>query len=166
MRPASRTGALLKRWRKWSARLGLATALLLLAVGGHSQPDDIRLDQVEAFGQRQRPPVLFPHLQHLDAGIECTACHHRYQGGNNIVDEAELEEGAPGIRCASCHGLTTGKRLSPELDLPERNLRQAYHALCIPCHRQVRRRGEQAAGPVTCGGCHPRQRQAQTAAAE
>ena len=65
--------------------LGIAT--FLGAVNLDAQPDDISLDENEVFSSRSRPAVEFPHMQHIDAEIECSDCHHRFQGGENVVDE-------------------------------------------------------------------------------
>jgi c(7)-type cytochrome triheme protein len=115
------------------------------------------LDDQSVFTDRSRPPVAFPHIQHIDAEIECSDCHHRFKGGENIVDEAELEEDAEGIKCSSCHKNETGFQFKPDLDPTKRNLQQAYHRMCTGCHRQVSKDKKQS-GPVTCGECHPKKK--------
>jgi hypothetical protein len=132
----------------------VAVGLLLFAVGLRAQPEDILLDNHSVFTTRERPSVAFPHMEHINNGIECKTCHHRFQGGKNILDETELQEGAEGIKCSSCHKEKPGFRFAPDLDSTKRNLQQAFHRLCIGCHRQVSQAGKKA-GPVTCGACHP-----------
>jgi c(7)-type cytochrome triheme protein len=135
--------------------MGMVTVgLLLLAVGLRAQPEDILLDDHTVFTSRERPAVAFRHMYHISNGIECKTCHHRFQGGKNILDEMELQEGAEGIKCSSCHKTTLGFRFAPDLDPTKRNLRQAFHRQCMGCHRQVGQEGKKA-GPVTCGQCHP-----------
>lgn len=136
--------------------LGIAT--FLCTVNLDAQPDDISLDDNTVFTGRSRPAVEFPHLLHFDdAGIECSECHHRFKGGENVVDEGELEEDAEGIKCSSCHKSEAGFRFTPDLDPTKRNLQQAYHKLCTGCHRQVSKE-EEKSGPVTCGECHPKKK--------
>lgn len=133
--------------------LGIAT--FLWAVNLDAQPDDISLDDKEVFISRSRPAVEFPHIQHIDAEMECSDCHHRFKGGENVVDEGELEEDAEGIKCSSCHKSEAGFRFKPDLDTTKRNLQQAYHRMCTGCHRQVSK-DKKKSGPVTCGECHPK----------
>ena len=137
--------------------LTVAVGILLWAVNLDAQPEEILLDNHSVFTNRSRPPVAFPHMQHIDAGMDCSDCHHRFKGGKNIVDEGNLEEGAEGIKCASCHKDKTAFRFKPDLDPTHRTLRQAYHFMCIRCHRQVIR-DKKKSGPVTCGDCHPRKK--------
>jgi len=123
----------------------LGIGSLLWAVNLDAQPEDILLDDQSVFTDRSRPPVAFPHIQHIDAEIECSDCHHRFKGGENIVDEAEL------------HKNKTGFQFKPDLDPTKRNLQQAYHRMCTGCHRQVSKDKKQS-GPVTCGECHPKKK--------
>ena len=143
----------------WMVILGIGT--LLWVVNLSAQPDDIVLDDQSVFASRSRPAVPFPHIQHIDAEIECNSCHHRFKGGENIVDEGELEEDAEGIKCSSCHKSEPGFRFQPDLDASKRNLQQAYHRMCMGCHRQLKKEKKKA-GSVTCGGCHPKKTAAQS----
>jgi c(7)-type cytochrome triheme protein len=137
----------------------LAVGSLLLAVNLDAQPEDIVLNDQSVFTSRSRPAVEFPHQLHFDdAGIECRECHHRFKDGENIVDESELYEGAEGVKCSSCHKNKTGFRFKPDLDPTKRTLRQAYHRMCIGCHRKLSRDNEKS-GPVTCGVCHPKKKE-------
>ncbi|MEE8316419.1 MAG: cytochrome c3 family protein, partial [Syntrophobacteria bacterium] len=65
----------------------LSIASFLWAVNLDAQPDDILLDEQSVFAKRQRPAVDFPHMQHIDAELECSDCHHRFKDGENIQDE-------------------------------------------------------------------------------
>jgi DNA-directed RNA polymerase subunit RPC12/RpoP len=73
---------------------------------------------------------------------ECLACHHDYKDGINVLNEDDLEEGNPAIRCAACHN---GQG---ELDR-----QKAFHRQCMGCHIETRKAG-QATGPEMCGTCH------------
>ena len=143
----------------WLVILGVGS--ILWAVNLDAQPDDILLDDQAVFTNRSRPAVDFPHMQHIDAEIECSDCHHRFKDGENVVDEGELEEDAEGIKCAACHKNESGFKFAPDLDPTKRTLQQAYHRMCMSCHRQMKKENEKA-GSVTCGGCHPKNKAAQS----
>jgi c(7)-type cytochrome triheme protein len=144
---------------RWGQLLGwigiLGMGICIWTVNLNAQPEEIKLDDHTVFTARQRPAVAFPHMLHIDAGTECKSCHHRFKDGENILDEAQLEEGAAGIKCAACHKNRTGFWFNPDMDPTKRTLQQAYHRLCIGCHRQLRQDNKKA-GPLTCGECHPR----------
>ncbi len=100
----------------------------------------------KSFMERQRPPVNFldaMHDMHMDS-YECLTCHHRYENGENVLDESELEEGNPDISCSACH--------NSEAKI---ELREAFHGQCIECHD---RHNDQEGGslPILCGECHVR----------
>ncbi len=106
-----------------------------------AQPDAMTI-QSPTFQKRGRPPVPFPHSRHIEGGLSCKECHHRYDQGKNILDEAELEAGKPGIRCQECHG--------PKARL---DLQTAFHRQCLDCHRTNKKEGKKT-GPFFCGECH------------
>jgi len=148
------------RWLRfllWVGILGMGVCTWTLQL--NAQPESILLDDHTGFTNRERPAVAFPHMSHINNGIECKTCHHRFQGGKNVLDEMELQEGAEGIKCSSCHKDKAGFRSAPDLDPTKRNLQQAFHRQCMGCHRQVSQEGKKA-GPVTCGACHPRKTKA------
>jgi hypothetical protein len=94
----------------------------------------------------QRPPVLFLekyHDQHME-NQDCLECHHKYETGENILDEGDLEEGDPEILCASCHN-----------NKVKYNLQQAFHRQCIGCHDRLCA-AKMKTGPSLCGECHIR----------
>ena len=104
------------------------------------------------FERRQRPSVNFLdtfHDGHM-VNLNCLDCHHRYEDGENVLEEADLYGGGDEIRCASCHYPGSG------LDLMD-----AYHRLCIGCHDRESRGGT-VNGPVLCGECHVRPTTTQT----
>jgi len=113
-----------------------ATVLALISGSLWAQPDQIILKS-PSFKTRERPPVPFPHLRHIEAGLSCNECHHRYEKGKNVIDEGELEAGKPGIRCHECHS----SKSSPQV-------RDAFHRQCIDCHKKSKK------GPLFCGECH------------
>jgi hypothetical protein len=115
----------------------LIAAFLALIPGDlWAQPDQITLES-PTFKTRERPTVPFPHLRHMEAGLSCKECHHRYEKGKNLIDEGELEAGKPGIRCHECHSFKS----SPQV-------RDAFHRQCIDCHKKSKK------GPLFCGECH------------
>lgn len=102
----------------------------------------------DPFENRQRPPSDFlaefhdPHMESQD----CKACHHRYEDNENVLEESELEEGNPDIRCASCHN-----------DSSKTDLQKAFHHQCMGCHDKLSQKGQKT-GPSLCGECHRRQK--------
>jgi hypothetical protein len=105
-----------------------------------AQEDDILLGAEGGMpGQRAAPD--FSHDLHM-AVLDCLACHHAYEDGLNVLDEDELVEGNPAIRCGACHN-----------DQADLKRQEAYHRQCIGCHIDTRKAG-QASGPEMCGACH------------
>ena len=90
---------------------------------------------------RQRTPVAFSHELHMGL-YECLDCHHKYENGENVLDEDDLVEDSPEVNCGACHD-----------DKASIDRQRAYHRQCMGCHIQVRKAGE-ASGPEMCGACH------------
>jgi c(7)-type cytochrome triheme protein len=113
--------------------------VLLFASLGIGQPDTLVLKHSGAVGKEERSPVVFPHNRHLESGFSCKDCHHRFEKGQNVLDEGDLVEDNEGIRCSSCH------------DSQSRvDLREAFHHQCMNCHLKKK----QSTGPRFCGQCH------------
>jgi hypothetical protein len=105
-----------------------------------------RTDPNDVFGHRQRPPVQFLEKYH-DLHMEdqdCLECHHKYENGENILDEGDLEEGDPEILCSSCHNNNV-----------KYDLQQAFHRQCMDCHDRLSA-AKMKTGPSLCGECHIR----------
>ena len=138
-------------------RLTLLLLLLPVLFGisrAAERKDELVIDTPDAYREKQRTAVLFPHELHV-GDFECLACHHDYKDGENILDENTLEVGNPDLRCAACHN-----------DAADTDLEEAYHHQCIGCHRQFRIHSwcevcdkkvwltGSAPGPELCGECH------------
>ena len=124
----------------------LAAMIVLTGSVLMAQQDKMVLDSSHTLKKKGRPVVTFPHNQHVEAGLDCKACHHLYQNGKNVLDESKLEAGNPNIRCSNCHG--------SKLHL---NLQQAFHDQCIGCHAGYHHQKEKKkTGPRYCGECHIR----------
>jgi len=108
-----------------------------------AQPDTLTL-MSPGVQTRERPPVPFPHGRHMEEGLSCKDCHHRYEQGKNVLEESDLEPGKPGIRCQACHG--PGGRGS---------LREVFHRQCLSCHQEKQKVGRKNV-PRYCGECHVR----------
>lgn len=104
----------------------------------------LHIADFSVFRKLTRPGVDFPHERHYNLDIGCLDCHHRYDGGVNVLGEEELQPGTPAVSCGSCH--------SRALDLE-----RSYHRLCIGCHGKMKQRGS-GHGPVMCGQCHSKKR--------
>ena len=105
-------------------------------VGVETRADVIFIDTLARFGPLQRQPVAFQHDLHTKALLretdkDCTLCH--------MVDE----RGSLSLLF---------KRLQ---DTDTQGMLDLYHDNCMGCHARLRKAGAEA-GPVTCGGCHPR----------
>ena len=108
----------------------------------YGQEEILVLDHPDAFFEKQRPAVNFPHEIHMGE-FDCLDCHHDYnEAGENILDAGVLEEGNEEILCSSCHDATTVV-----------DIQSAFHQQCMGCHRGFRTAGE-ATGPELCGECH------------
>lgn len=93
----------------------------------------------ERFSKTERPPVLFPHNQHVTALEQqgCSACH------------SQNDEGA------------FSYTYPPVIKGDSKNAyRQAFHQHCIGCHKNPELVGN-TKPPVTCGECHARKPKAQ-----
>ena len=104
------------------------------------QEEELVLDNPDAYVEKHRPEVIFPHDLHMGE-FDCLDCHHDYdEDGENVLDEDTLEEGNEDILCTACHDVC---------------LRELYHKQCMGCHRDFRIAGD-ATGPELCGECHIR----------
>lgn len=120
----------------------VAALLVLVASPLSAQPDKIVFDPLKIFGKSKRPAVAFAHNQHVELGLSCKDCHHVYEKGKNVLDEAKLEQGNQAIRCSACHG--------PRFRI---DLEEAFHDQCIGCHRRSQKEKKKT-GPRFCGECH------------
>ena len=107
-----------------------------------SAQDHITKLEHNIFVDRQRPAALFFHTVHAeDEGIDCLECHHIYDSsGENVWDDSEESD------CTACHLLEDSGKLMPAM--------KAFHDICKGCHVREEK------GPVTCGECHPRTKEA------
>lgn len=98
-------------------------------------------EDIEFGGEKTRGPVAFPHELHMDS-FECLDCHHDMKDGENVLDEADLEEDNQDIYCGSCHNADS-----------KIERREAFHYQCMGCHDKFRMTQEPT-GPTLCGECH------------
>lgn len=92
--------------------------------------------------KKKKSPVSFPHLRHQEM-FTCNQCHHSV---NANMEKTPYIKGQEIKKCASCHNLYTNYS---ELT----SFKQAAHALCKTCHRNMANSGK--AGPIDkCVGCH------------
>jgi len=85
-------------------------------------PDSITIKDV----QKSKPPVVFPHKEHVKH-MKCADCHHK--------DAAGKEQ-----KCFNCH--------KAEKKGDAVALKDAMHTKCKGCHQKM------AKGPTKCDGCH------------
>jgi hypothetical protein len=122
--------------------LGLAALLLAQAAFGGKVPEIIVLDKCK----KRKPPVKFFHVKHhkriAKLGQNCTVCHHK-------GDPAKGPKAGKG--CPSCHmkpvkGLGTCQDMSLK--------KNPFHARCIGCHKEQKKKGKLVKGPTRCNKCH------------
>ena len=127
---------------------------LTVAVPAIAQPDEDVIELNSSIIKVHTMPIVqFNHYAHMDDyGIECSRCHHVYQGGKNV-----WEDGDPVKKCEECHNDPTTKN---ELRLPAKNLnlKWAFHKNCIGCHREYNKENKVEAAPVKCQNCHVEQK--------
>ncbi|MEF2230535.1 MAG: cytochrome c3 family protein [Pseudodesulfovibrio sp.] len=112
-----------------------------LAWAGPMAPDDMRLAPPAGWPST-KPCVEFSHASHSDAKIDCTICHHTWDGKGPIQS----------CSAAGCHD-QQGKT-GPQA------LYAAFHAKdaqssCLGCHKTANAR-DGANLPVGCKDCHAR----------
>ena len=133
--------ALLKKIFSYTALL-IPLAIFIALPCAFGQEEELTLNNPDAYGEKDRPEVIFPHEIHMGE-YECLDCHHDYNEiGENVFDEDTLEEGNEDLMCVSCHDSGT-----------DVDLKNAFHRQCIGCHRDLRKAGE-ATPPELCGECH------------
>ena len=112
-------------------------AVLMLIGGATFAQEEITAVEDSAFGDHtRRPRVVFQHDAHNEAAaFEYAACHHIYEDGQLLEDEAPEDR-----ECSKCHADTDDPQ---HLDLVT-----AYHNRCKGCHEEEKK------GPVICSECH------------
>jgi hypothetical protein len=110
-------------------------------------------DDVEAV----RSPVEFPHGVHFD--YKCKECHHTWDGKTPVLN----------CTAAGCHD-SSASLLKTEPEKAYRYYKNAYHDMCISCHKKIKAANEEIemarkniytplpkTGPTGCVQCHPKQ---------
>ncbi|HKG23407.1 MAG TPA: cytochrome c3 family protein [Blastocatellia bacterium] len=151
-----------------------ATALLSPLVLGSRAGDSSEFLQAGRPAQTARPvmfdaqgrrgPVLFDHKKHeaalnpdpaaphkAPANLACVGCHHTVKA----VTEARQFQ-----KCSSCHGAEGDSRNPDDREGFDLNSREAFHRLCIGCHKAsgVRASNERLTNVsfTRCSECHDR----------
>lgn len=113
--------------------------------------------------ESKRAEVAFPHAVHFS--YSCHQCHHKW---NN---EASIS----GCSATGCHDLAEAPKdengkPSKDALLQGRYFKNAYHAMCIGCHKEIKQQNKvleasriqggtkmAATGPTGCVQCHPKE---------
>ena len=110
--------------------------------------------------EAQRSEVTFPHAVHFS--YSCQQCHHKWDretpiascGTSGCHDLAELPKDEQG-------------RVTTDPQLKIRYYKNAYHSMCIGCHKEIKQHNQKAeamqlagatikpTGPTGCIQCHP-----------
>lgn len=122
---------------------------------------DITLEALSSDAQRES--VTFPHTLHF--GFNCQVCHHAQDYRSPVV----------GCTTSGCHDLAEAPRNDEGRLIKDKNqsiryYKNAYHELCIGCHKEIKQknRSQEAsklalgealmpAGPTGCIECHPKE---------
>jgi hypothetical protein len=109
-------------------------------VPSQGRADVIVIDGLKAFGDLERPAVMFHHDKHTEV-----------LAGQNKD-------------CSTCHE-TVKDKLSPKFkrvqDSDKETVMEIYHGQCIGCHKESKAPNKQS-GPETCGECHVQDAPAQS----
>lgn len=133
------------------------------AISGKETKDDMCIpmgeielkapDSVESI----RPPVRFPHSSHFD--YSCKQCHHTWDGSEQVQ----------GCMTSGCHDLDKApkKVKGAKSDDDIQYYKNAYHAQCIGCHKDIKAKNKEIelsvsvtkpklmkTGPTGCIQCH------------
>jgi len=116
----------------------LTAALAWAAV---KAPADLKLGPPEGM-KVTKTLVDFSHAKHGAAKVECTTCHHTWDGKSDVKSCAS----------AGCH------------DQPGKKGENAYYTAfhfkktdksCLGCHKVMKKKGNKVV-PVACKACHPK----------
>lgn len=153
----------MSRWQMVVAVLVVTGLVFGLAWADETQMcvpmGDIELKSIS--GEAERSAVTFPHAVHFS--YSCQQCHHKW----------DLQKPISGCSATGCHDLAKApvdKDGKPSKDtlLQARYFKNAYHAMCIGCHKEIKKQnkileatqiqgGEKLmpTGPTGCIQCHP-----------
>ncbi|QGY41504.1 cytochrome C [Pseudodesulfovibrio cashew] len=124
------------------ATLTLLAVLLTatLACAAPKAPADMMLAPPAAM-KASKTPVAFSHDLHGKAEVQCTTCHHTWDGKSEIQSCAS----------AGCHD-QPGKK-GPEAYYTAFHSKKKDNS-CLGCHKIVKKQGKVV--PVSCKECHPK----------
>ena len=112
--------------------------------------------------EAKRSTVEFPHAVHFD--YSCQTCHHKWENDENLT----------GCMTSGCHDMAQAPKKeavkADDADAELKYYKAAYHAMCIGCHKEIKKQNEAlaasgkvlrdklpATGPTGCNGCHPKE---------
>lgn len=111
--------------------------------------------------EAKRAAVEFPHAVHFE--MSCRDCHHMW----------ELTEPVQNCTTSGCHDLDTLPRIGDTKKVDKETAikyyKEAFHTLCISCHKQGKMSIKKmeasntsidelpSAGPTGCIQCHPKE---------
>ena len=132
-----------RTFKGWTCRSIIAVVICLAAIAvwataptseeaGQPRVDIIRIDGLKAFGELERPPVVYLHQKHTEAlaakNKDCSACH--------LSEKDQM----------------SFKYMRLE-NTDKKAVMDIYHDNCITCHTDMRAAREKT-GPVVCAECH------------
>jgi hypothetical protein len=117
---------------------GLLAVALTATIALAQQPTQVTIEKCAD----TQGAVAFDHATHASRAENCGTCHHNQP--DLTAESTEVEN------CRSCHLNPTEGVLGCTDRSPSAN---AYHALCMGCHRTASRE-EGVSAPIRCNGCH------------
>lgn len=110
-----------------------AAAILLLAAGlviaKEEAPAKVDLSHYKG----AKAVVKFEHKNHIDAKVECRACHH-------------IKKDKKDVKCSECH------KKDAEDKTP--GFKDAFHKACKGCHVKKLEKNKDLKVPTKCNECH------------
>ena len=137
-------------WLRWIALLLSVAVTACATMTATIPPDKSVITLTPKFG-----PVTFSHQRHSEfEAVGCATCHHTMESGDEPIPS-----------CYSCHearyySIARIKKAGPDQAGAEKtepqvpNAQQAFHGLCVGCHKD-RRAQKLPTGPdAACRDCH------------
>jgi hypothetical protein len=154
--------------------LGFSMRALAFSEGGEPAQAKAQVTPIPVDAAGRRGLVLFNHKTHeslfnpdprfphkAPAGVACLACHH------SVKDETVR---AQFQKCTACHKDEGNPTNPDDREGYDLNSREAFHRLCISCHRASNFKASNArfrdVGFTKCGQCHDNQAEPMQLAAQ
>lgn len=105
----------------------------------------------------KRQPIAYNHKKHIDAGLECSACH-------TGIAEGDARARLPGIGvCLNCHASDDDPKTKPIRDYAEKKLPIPWQRVYqVPDHVYFSHRRHVDSAGLDCSVCHGNMKERET----